>query len=337
MPSKAVSEQGELAFESMEVGQAIAHFIDYISLERGLSPHTVRAYRSDLRQIEKFTTAYSEPDESRPASETDAATVESLTRSSVRAYVDEMMSQGKSQTTIARRLAAFKSFISFLRRRGLIDDNPITRLTARKTEKTLPAIVSKSEISRLMELPPKETPIGIRDRALMEVLYSSGLRVAELEALTVGDVDLVERTVAVRRGKGGKGRIVPLGRQALAALRRYQRVRSKLAIKGVPPPESLFLGARGTALGERRIRTIVTNYLKQVIAAQSVGPHTLRHACATHMVNNGADLRVVQELLGHSSVNTTQIYVSVTTSRLKQVYSSAHPQEVSAVEMPPDE
>jgi site-specific recombinase XerD len=188
-----------------------------------------------------------------------------------------------------------------------------------------------------MELPPKETPIGIRDRALMEVLYSSGLRVAELEALTVGDVDLVERTVAVRRGKGGKGRIVPLGRQALAALRRYQRVRSKLAIKGVPPPESLFLGARGTALGERRIRTIVTNYLKQVIAAQSVGPHTLRHACATHMVNNGADLRVVQELLGHSSVNTTQIYVSVTTSRLKQVYSSAHPQEVSAVEMPPDE
>lgn len=305
---------------------AIEDFVMYLIGERNYSQHTARAYRADLMQFAEYAERELgfEPK------------VEELDRMIVRSFAGWMMNQGRKQRTVVRKLASVRSFQSYLQRRGLVNEQDWGRLAPRQQQRSLPSILEVEQIDRLMTLPRNDTPEGVRDLAIMELLYSSGLRVSELIALDLPHLDIAEGLVRVR-GKGSKERIVPVGSLALKALNRYIRdfrwhfvpvygsrtepQRRRIA----QSTHALFLSALGKRISVERVRSIVTEYLRKVTRAQSVGPHLLRHACATHLVERGADLRDVQEILGHSSVTSTQIYVSVAARRLTSIYEKAHP------------
>ena len=304
---------------------AIDNFITYLVGERNYSQHTARAYRADLAQFAEFV-----EEEIGEAPE-----IDNLDRMLVRSYAAWLMDEGRKQKTVVRKLASIRSFQTYLRRRELITDQDWGRLAPRQQQKTLPTVLDIEQVERLMTLPPNDEPEGVRDRAIMEILYSSGLRVSELVGLDVGHIDIVEGVVRVR-GKGSKERIVPVGSIAITALQRYiadfrwqliptyfgkDPARKTVAEKS----KALFLSSLGRRISVERVRTVVSAYLRQVTTAPSVGPHLLRHACATHLVERGADLRDVQEMLGHSSVTSTQVYVSVAAKRLTSVYAKAHP------------
>lgn len=296
---------------------AIQDFVTYLVGERNYSQHTARAYRADLLQF----VDYVERESGRPAELRD------LNRGQVRLYVTWLMENGRKGRTITRKLASIRSFQVFLGRRGLVNEQEWGHLAPRQQQKTLPAVLDIDQMARLLTLPPNDTLAGVRDRAIMELLYSSGLRVSELVGLNVEHVDIAEGLVRVR-GKGSKERIVPVGRIALVALDRYARdcrrhlVPAHLRRRKEP---ALFISKLGRRMSVERVRSIVTGYLRQVSSAEHLGPHLLRHACATHLVERGAGLRDVQEMLGHSSVTSTQIYVSVAARRLTQIYEKAHP------------
>jgi len=408
-------------------------FVTYLVGERNYSQHTARAYRADLTQFANFIER-----EYRTQ-----ARLQDLSRGYVRSYVTWLMENGRKERTVARKLASIRSFQLFLRRRNLVTEQDWGRLAPRQQHRTLPAVLDIDQMARLMTLPPNDKAAGVRDRAIMELLYSSGLRVSELVGLNVEHLDIAEGLVRVR-GKGGKERIVPVGRIAVEALDRYLRefrhllflsrmraaihdfvtylvrernysqrtarahradliqfahfierkfgaparlqhltggrVRSyvtwlmengrkertvarKLASirsfqtflrrrdlvkeqdwgrlaprqqqKTLPTvldidqmsrkQRALFISKLGRRLSVERVRSMVTGYLRQVSSSEHLGPHLLRHACATHLVERGAGLRDVQEMLGHSSVTSTQIYVSVAAGRLTQIYEKAHP------------
>jgi len=323
------------------VRAAIQDFITYLVGERNYSQHTARAYRSDLIQF----CEYLELEVGQKLQ------VDELNRGQVRSFAGWLMREGRKQRTVVRKLASIRSFQSFLQRRGLVNEQDWGRLAPRQQQKSLPRVLDVDQVARLMTLPPNDIAEGMRDRAMMELLYSSGLRVSELIGLDVTHIDLTEGLVRVR-GKGNKERIVPVGRLALEAIDRYLREarrrfipssilgeraparkvgrrfavdlarRRKLAAEKVP---ALFLSKLGRRISVERVRSIVTAYLHQVTNAESVGPHLLRHACATHLVERGADLRDVQEMLGHANVTSTQIYVAVVARRLTQIYEKAHP------------
>jgi site-specific recombinase XerD len=285
--------------------------------ERNYSQHTARAYRADLLQFAD----YLEEELGQPPA------LKDLTRGFVRTFVTWLMETDHKQRTVARKLASIRSFQTYLRRRDLVTEQDWGRLAPRQQQKTLPTVLDAEQLARLMTLPPNEDPIGVRDRAIMELLYSSGLRVSELAGLSIENLDIPEALVRVH-GKGNKERIVPVGRIAVQALDRYIREFRMLLIpkhlrkRG---QSALFISKLGRRLSIERVRSMVTTYLKQVSNSEHLGPHLLRHACATHLVEAGAGLRDVQELLGHSSVTSTQIYVSVASRRLTQIYDKAHP------------
>ncbi len=304
---------------------AIDDFVTYLVGERNYSQHTARAYRADLVQFAEFVEEeIGEPPE-----------IENLDRMLVRSYAAWLMDEGRKQKTVVRKLASIRSFQNYLRRRELITDQDWGRLAPRQQQKTLPTVLDIEQVERLMTLPPNDDAEGVRDRAIMELLYSSGLRVSELVGLDVSHIDIVEGVVRVR-GKGSKERIVPVGSIAISVLQRYindfrwqliptyfgkDPSRKKVAEKYT----ALFLSSLGRRISVERVRTVVSTYLRHVTSAPSVGPHLLRHACATHLVERGADLRDVQEMLGHSSVTSTQVYVAVAAKRLTSVYAKAHP------------
>ncbi len=302
--------------------EAIDGFVTYLAGERNYSHHTSRAYRSDLLQFAQ----YLEQQLGRPPELSD------LSRMHVRMYAGWLMEQERKQRTVVRKLASIRSFQTFLRRHGLMEEQDWRRLAPRQQQQTLPAVLDIEQVGRLMTLPPNSTAEGIRDLAILEMLYSSGLRVSELVALDVRSVDMAEGLVRVR-GKGSKERIVPVGRMALEALDRYKGTfRTRLLPKYVKrrsrtarSEPALFLSRLGRRISVERVRGMVRAYLRQVTDAESVGPHLLRHACATHLIERGAGLRDVQELLGHESVNSTQIYISVAAKRLTTIYQKAHP------------
>ncbi len=297
---------------------AIQDFITYLVGERNYSPHTARAYRTDLNQLADLI--------EREWGEQPA--LSHLSRLQIRSFASWLMDEGRSARTVARKLASVRSFQQYLLRRELVSEQDWGRLAPRQQAKTLPAVLEEAQLSRLMTLPPNFTPTGVRDRAIMELLYSSGLRVSELAALDTAHLDITEELVLVH-GKGNKQRIVPVGRIAIDCLDRYLREFRRLLIpksarrKKASP--ALFLSRRGNRISVERVRTIVTGYLRQVSDSEHLGPHLLRHACATHLVDRGAGLRDVQEMLGHSSVISTQIYVSVAAKRLTEIYNNAHP------------
>jgi integrase/recombinase XerC len=283
------------------VKRHIEKFLRYMEVERGASPHTLRAYRKDL---ELFFESAGEGTE----------------LSDVRGFVASEINRGQKKSTASRRLAAIRSFFKYLNREGLIKKNPARLISSPKLPKQLPRFLSVDEVFGLVEKPGGLSFIEQRDRAMLELMYSSGLRVGELASLNLDDVNLDEGLVKVM-GKGRKERIVPVGGKAQEALRSYL-VEKMLQKKG---DKALFVSRNGKRLDPRGIRRIVRKYSLALGIPGKVSPHTLRHTFATHLLQSGADLRVIQELLGHSSLSTTQKYTHLDITHLMDIYDKAHP------------
>jgi integrase/recombinase XerC len=295
--------------------EALAEFLRHLALERNASAHTVKSYREDLTQAVDFF-------RERLAGRTLAPPV--LTTRLLRAYLAWLHEQGYAKTTIGRRMAAVRSWCRFLCRQGLLGSNPADGLRAPRQEKKLPHFLGEDAVTRLLEAPPAGTSLGLRDRAILEALYSGGLRVSELTGLNLDDVDL-DSGLATVRGKGKRERLALLGPQALKALGQWLELRPAVASGRIRSPAALFLNKNGSRLSSRSVGRLLEKYLAQAGLDPRTSPHTLRHSFATHLLDRGADIRSVQELLGHRSLGTTQIYTHVTTNRLKDSYHKAHP------------
>jgi integrase/recombinase XerC len=294
--------------------EALAEYLRHLALEKNASAHTVKSYREDLTQAVEFfrgRLAGAVADPSR------------LTTRLLRAYLAWLHEQGYAKTTVARRLAAVRSWCRFLCRQGTLATNPADGLRGPRQDKPLPHFLSEDELKRLLEAPPADTAVGLRDRAVLETLYSAGLRVSELTGLNLDDVDL-DSGMATVRGKGKRERLALLGRPALEALRSWLAVRESLTPRARMQP-AVYLNKRGTRLTARSVGRLLDKYRAQTGLDPRTSPHTLRHSFATHLLDRGADIRSVQELLGHRSLGTTQIYTHVTTNRLRDSYHKAHP------------
>lgn len=284
----------------------IEKFLNYLKIERNVSPHTLRNYTKDLSLLRESLG-------DRPWEKTDLL--------ALRQFVADQRAKGISKVSLARRIAAIRSFSRFLHREGYLASNPALGLIRPKQDRKLPAFLSMEEAVRLMEAPQGDDLTACRDRAILETLYSTGLRVSELVSLKVRDVDLIGGSLRVV-GKGRKERLVPVGSYSVQAVRRYlQALESGQDL----PEKPLFQNRRHGPLTDRSIRRILNRYLLKIGGTLKISPHALRHSFATHLLDRGADLRSVQELLGHSSLTTTQVYTHVTTERLKRVYEAAHP------------
>ena len=296
----------------------VATFLEFLATQRNASPHTIAAYRNDLSRFTLFVCQeYGE--------ESDAANVDHLL---LRRYlarlnsISELRPTSYAKSSIGRKLAAIRAFFSWLVRTGQLTVNPAELIATPKREQRLPFHLNIDQMMTLLEAPPQQAgdePCKNRDTAILELLYSSGLRVSELTGLTIGDVDCAAGMVRVL-GKGGKERIVPVGTAALTALKLY------LTERGYPDDKSpLFLGSRGGRINRRAVVELVKRWSKTISTFKSVSPHTLRHTFATHLLEAGADLRSIQEMLGHASLSTTQKYTHVGIDRLLEVYDKAHP------------
>ena len=292
----------------------IARFLRYLLVERNASPLTIKSYREDLTALAGYLTeSYGRPAE--PAE---------ITSLDLRGYVAALHEAGYAKTSIARRLASLRSFFRFAQREGHAEANPAKPLRNPRPDRKLPHFLSTDEIGRLLETPPGDRPMGLRDRAILETMYSAGLRVSELVGINDGDLDLSDWLVRIR-GKGRRERLAPLGSFALQALQRWLRVRT-LSRRLSPGPEApVFVSRLGSRLTTRSVARMLEKYLKVAGLDLRTTPHTLRHSFATHLLDRGADIRSVQELLGHKSLVTTQIYTHVSTASLRQAYEKAHP------------
>ena len=284
----------------------IDKFINYLKAEKNASPHTITNYTTDLKSFAAFL------------GEKDIGTVDHL---ALRRFLAEMRAKSYSKATIARKLAALRSLFRFLYREGYIKANPIIAVATPKLDKKLPKFLDVEKVARLLETPNDKEVSGLRDRAILETLYSTGMRVSELVRLDTDDIDFISGVLKVL-GKGSKERMVPIGEAALAAIRRYTDKRDERKAKD---KKALFLNKSGRRLTDRGIRRIVAKHIRACSMDEKISPHSLRHSFATHLLDRGADLRSVQELLGHMNLSTTQIYTHVTTERLKSVYDKAHP------------
>jgi integrase/recombinase XerC len=302
---------------------SIRAFITFLRAEQRASPETFRNYASDLRQLSTFLLArrlVSAP--IHPAS---------ISTEAVRAYLQWLDQRGAKAASLARKLAAVRSFYRYLTRHGLVGHNPVAGMRTPKQPKSLPRVLTKDDADALMTFPAEQSLASLRDRALLETLYSTGARVSELVALDVEDVHESEGLVRLR-GKGRKERIVPIGEVALDALGRYRMSLPVSRAGNVSQP--LFLNQRGGRLTTRSVARIVTRYSRR-LAGGAVSPHTLRHSFATHLLDEGADLRSIQEMLGHASLSTTQRYTHVATDQLLAVYDRAHPRAGRGTSGPP--
>ncbi len=294
----------------MNYAEASDAFLHSLEAARGASEHTVRAYASDLASFVEFV-------EGRPE----------VDRSTVRAYLATLAPNDYAPATVARKLAALRSFFRFLVRSGYRTDDPMRGIRTPKQPHRLPKFLRGEEVQALMEAPDK-SPAGLRDRALLEVLYGAGLRASEAIHLDVGDLDLSSELLRVRRGKGGRDRMALIGRMAVDALDAYLAEGRRVLLERNPHGKAevaLFLNKYGSRLSDRGVRRTIEKYIDSVGHRLHVTPHVLRHSFATHMLQNGADIRAVQELLGHASLATTQIYTHVTTEHMQQAYGEAHP------------
>ncbi len=295
--------------------QALAEFLHHLGVEKNASPHTVKSYREDLTQaVEFFRGRF--PDQ--------AVGPDRINTRLLRAYLAWLHEQGYARTTIARRLAAVRSWLRFLCRQGVLTTNAATGLRGPRLDKKLPHFLQRDDMLRLLAVPTAETPLGLRDRAILETLYSAGLRVSELTGLNVTDLDL-DDGIATVRGKGRRERLALLGAPAQTAIRTWLEARILLAGPRADTQPALFLNKNRTRLTSRSVGRLLEKYLQTAGLDPRTSPHTLRHSFATHLLDAGADIRSVQELLGHRSLGTTQIYTHVTTQRLRDSYHKAHP------------
>jgi integrase/recombinase XerC len=294
----------------------LEEFDEYLDLQRGRSAHTRRAYLGDLRSLFAFLGART-PDPS----------LDRITLLTLRSWLAAQATAGTARTTLARRTSAVKTFTAWACRRGLIADDPATRLQMPKAHRTLPGVLRRDQALDAMNAAQSGAqqgdPLALRDRLIVEMLYATGIRVSELCGLDVDDVDQGRRVVRVL-GKGDKQRTVPFGEPALHAVASWL-IDGRPALATSTSGPALLLGARGGRVDQRQVRTVVHQTMAAVNGAPDIGPHGLRHSAATHLLEGGADLRVVQELLGHSSLATTQLYTHVTVARLRAVHDQAHP------------
>lgn len=280
----------------------IDKFTRYLEIEKNYSRHTLLNYRLDLEDFKKFL---------------DKVPVEKTDYLLLRKYLAALKEKNLSARSMGRHLSCLRSFFKFLTREGFIKTNPILSLLSPKLDKHLPGFLTEEDVSRLIEASLPKNDAGFRDRAILETFYSTGMRISELVGLNLEEMDFISGVLKVR-GKGKKERLVPIGDRAINAIRDYLARRKKQST-------ALFLNKNGSRITDRGVRDIVKKYLRLAGIKQNASAHTLRHSFATHLLDRGADLRSVQELLGHANLSTTQIYTHLTTERLKNVYDKAHP------------
>lgn len=299
----------------MTLEQGLADFLTHLGIEKNSSNHTVKSYREDLTQTLEFLREH--------LKKSSIVDVDWNTRT-LRAFVAWLHSQGYAKTTVARRLAAVRSFGKYLCRQGVLKTNPAEALRGPRQDKKLPHFLTVADIQRLLNAPPISSPLGRRDRAFLETLYSAGLRVSELCGLNLEDMDMSEGVIVVR-GKGKKERLALLGDPAKAAINTWLNDRKVILKECQRESPAVFLNSTGGRLTTRSVGRLLEKHLQTAGLDPRTSPHTLRHSFATHLLDAGADIRGVQELLGHASLTTTQIYTHVTTARLQQSYLKAHP------------
>jgi integrase/recombinase XerC len=287
----------------------IRSYLDYLDAERNYSSHTLQAYDHDLHQFLQFLQSHK------------ISSFNSVERENLRSYFRMLVEGGAGKRTVARKIASLRSFFKFLRRKGFVQSNPTLSLVTPKAERRLPVYLDEGAAKRMLDLPDHTTDKGRKEAAILELLYSTGMRVSELVNLNKKDVNFENGTVLVL-GKGRKERILPLGEKASRAIKRYLKDKARSEGDSEAP---LFLGSRGGRTYPVAIARIVRAYIGRISEIEKKSPHVIRHSFATHMLNRGADLRAVKELLGHESLSTTQVYTHVSTERMKKVYRQSHP------------
>jgi integrase/recombinase XerC len=332
----------------MNENKLIDEFLNYLRFERHFSPHTAKCYAADLHQFCGFLAEGSGGAVEPPGSTSSfdlssgggvatavapapsaAATLNAVdlvvvSTEDVQRFLTFLRSQEYSKSTTARKLATLRSFYKFCLKRGYVKGNPLSTIRTPKQDKRLPKYLEEQDVRKLLETPDVGTMLGCRDRAMLETMYSTGVRVSELVDLNLADVDFVGEALHIR-GKGKKERMTPISPTALAWIRRYMELRRADPRAASFNQEAVFVNKHGQRLSTRSVRRKLDKYLAICGLDPTISPHTLRHSFATHMLNRGADLRAVQELLGHQSLSTTQIYTHVTAARMKQAYDQAHP------------
>jgi integrase/recombinase XerC len=299
----------------------INRFGDYLKYERNVSEHTLRNYMSDLEQFHDHLCPVDSAGKRRHVEITQ---VDHIT---IREYLSKLYQEKRKKTSIARKLATLRTFFKFLCREEVVQLNPARLVSSPRLEKKLPKVLTVDDVMRFIETPDLETVLGKRDRAILEVLYATGCRVSELAGINLDDIDFDHESIRVR-GKGRKERIVPFGSKAKEAMQMYMGVRGELLLEAAEEerdPMALFLNYQGTRITTRSVGRMIDKYVQECAMMHDISPHSLRHSFATHLLSAGADLRAIQELLGHARLSTTQIYTQVSMEQLMQVYDKAHP------------
>ena len=291
---------------------SIESFMLTLEKERNFSLHTIKAYKNDLNRFNYFLD-----------NTLSRKKLAKINRNDIRKFLAEEYDNGYSSKTVARRLATIKSYFKYLVKTELIQENISIHINSPKVPKKLPNFVDKNLIDTLMKSPSLDTHIGIRDRAVLELFYSTGMRLSELVNMNIGDFEINKKLIRVI-GKGNKERMIPYGRTAESAIKNYLKIRN-LSLKPAFANKPLFVNSSEKRISKRTIQRRMNNYIKLVADGKRIGPHLLRHTFATHLLDNGADIRAVKDLLGHSSLSSTQIYTHVSIEKLKKDYTQAHP------------
>ncbi|MEO8167290.1 MAG: tyrosine recombinase XerC [bacterium] len=302
----------------MLMQEQITSFLQHLKGERNYSPHTISSYEDDLRQFSEFLSHHFSDTIFSPAL---------IDRITIRSFLNDLVEQNFSRRSVARKLACLKTFFRHLTKGNVVETNPALNIQAPRLSKSLPTVLAESVIEDLLSQPDPSQTQGIRDRAILETFYGTGIRLSELINLEWDDINFHDGTIKVT-GKGSKQRIVPVGRKAVAALRAYASVRATMvddAYKDETGGTRVFVTKRGKPLSPKGVNVLMNGYIAKVSEIKKKSPHVLRHSFATHLLDRGADLRAVKELLGHESLSTTQIYTHVSVERLKKIYAQAHP------------
>lgn len=305
-----LSLPGLAVFMNMGIDKELTQFLSFLKHERNASPHTIASYRRDLHQLSLFLSE----------KKVSLTMVDNIV---LRSFLATLYEREIKKSSVARKLAAMRSFFKYCIRMKWINDNPAKVVSTPKQDKYLPSFLSEAEVDAFLDLPQSDNPLDLRDRAILELLYATGLRVSELVGISFEDVIFKERLIRVM-GKGKKERIVPFGRMAEDSLKNYIRARVFI-FKGNIDTQALFLNYRGERLTSRSVQRIVDKYIETSAMRRKISPHSLRHSFASHLLSRGADLRAIQEFLGHESLATTQKYTHVDLKRLLEVYRKSHP------------
>lgn len=292
----------------------IDKFLRYLKQERGYSDYTVEAYQSDVRQFLDFYAEYSN---------TVPVEISEVNKIGIRHFLGMLSESGLEMSSISRKLASLKSFFKFLARQGYISGNPAAMVKSPKTKKHLPVVLSEEQVSKVMEIPDAISFVGLRNRLILELLYSTGIRLGELISLNIGDVNFNKMTICVF-GKGSKERIVPFGKKVKTALDNYLKIRQSV-LRSVTLESPLLVSTRDRRIARQTVQKAVGKLLEEVSEQEHLSPHVLRHSFASHLLDHGADLNAVKDLLGHNSLSTTQLYTHIQIGKIKEVYKQAHP------------